>query len=168
MPPRDNVYKEVGEVADAGLFIGFGAPVRGRERGGGASSTRRRGYYSRLQEEGVIESFEPAFLELHGGDLGGFILIRGEVEARIAPCQRRVHVTTIRVIPIVDKFGVVGADLAGRLERNMEFYIEQIGALAWRPGRGRRAWSVALVVPARRTEVCCGDASGARRASDRR
>ena len=35
-------------------------------------------YYSKLQAEGRIESFEPVILTAHGGDLNGFFLIRGE------------------------------------------------------------------------------------------
>ena len=36
-------------------------------------------YYSRLQQEGQIESFEPVLLEAHGGELGGFFLLRGSL-----------------------------------------------------------------------------------------
>ena len=35
-------------------------------------------YYSRLQQEGEIESFEPILLEPHGGELSGFYLLRGD------------------------------------------------------------------------------------------
>jgi len=37
-------------------------------------------YYGELKAKGEIESFEVAILEAHGGDLGGFILLRGERE----------------------------------------------------------------------------------------
>jgi hypothetical protein len=37
---------------------------------------------------------------------------------------------SLRATLIVDGFGVVGADLAERLQRQMEFYTEQIGAFA--------------------------------------
>ena len=65
-------------MADSGLFIGFGAPVRGRERQSLKVFSEVFDYYSRLQQEGEIESFEPVLLEVHGGELGGFFLLRGE------------------------------------------------------------------------------------------
>jgi hypothetical protein len=36
------------------------------------------GYLAQQKEAGLVESFEPAVLMPHGGDLNGFILIRGE------------------------------------------------------------------------------------------
>ena len=68
-------------MADAGLFIGWGAPVRGREAKGLEVVGEALAYYGRLQQEGAIESFETALLEPHGGDLQGFILLRGSEEA---------------------------------------------------------------------------------------
>lgn len=35
-------------------------------------------YYTRLQLEGTIESFEPVILSAHGGDLAGFVVLRGD------------------------------------------------------------------------------------------
>ena len=65
-------------MADSGLFIGFGAPIRGRERQAIKVFNETFEYYSRLQQEGEIESFEPVILEPHGGELGGFFLLRGD------------------------------------------------------------------------------------------
>src|SRR5215470_7875300 len=50
-------------MADFGLFIGFGAPVRGRERQTIQGFSEVFGYNSRLQQEGEIESFETVLLE---------------------------------------------------------------------------------------------------------
>ena len=65
-------------MADSGLFIGFGPPVRGRERQAIAVFNEAFEYYSRLQQEGEIDSFEPVLLEPHGGDMDGFVLLRGD------------------------------------------------------------------------------------------
>jgi hypothetical protein len=118
-------------MADAGLFVGFGDPVRGRESQAVEVFNETLAYYGRLQEEGEIESFEPVFLEPHGGDLNGFILIRGNAE-KLASLRVSEEFTqlSLRAGLIVNGFGVVGADLAERLQRQMEFYAEQIAAFA--------------------------------------
>lgn len=118
-------------MADAGLFIGWGEVVRGRESEATELFSETLGYYARIQEEGVIESFEPVFLEPHGGELAGFILIRGDAE-KLAALRVSEEFTqlSIRVGLIVDKLGVVGADLGERLQRQVEYYTEQIGAFA--------------------------------------
>ena len=118
-------------MADAGLFIGWGEVVRGRETEALELFNETLGYYGRLQEEGSIESFEPVFLEPHGGDLSGFILIRGDAE-KLASLRVSEEFTrfSLRAGLIVNNFGVVGADLAERLQRQMEYYTEQIAAFA--------------------------------------
>jgi hypothetical protein len=67
-------------MADAALFIGWGEIVRGRETEAAETFTETIAYWARLQEEGVIEAFEPVFLEPHGGDLQGFFFLRGDAE----------------------------------------------------------------------------------------
>ncbi len=118
-------------MADAGLFIGWGEVVRGRESEAVELFNETLGYYARLQEEGTIESFEPVFLEPHGGDLNGFVLVRGDAE-KLAALRVSDEFTqfSLRATLIVDGFGVVGADMAERLQRQMEFYLEQISAFA--------------------------------------
>lgn len=118
-------------MADAGIFIGFGDPVRGRESQAVELFNETIRYYSRLQEEGEIESFEPVFLEPHGGDLGGFILLRGD-PVKLATLRVSDEFTqlTIRASLCVENVGVVGADLAEGLQRQMAYYTEQIGAIA--------------------------------------
>ena len=61
-------------MADFGLFIGFGPPVRGgRERQRLAVFNEVLEYLTGLQQQGEIESFETVLLELAtGGDLNGF------------------------------------------------------------------------------------------------
>ncbi len=118
-------------MADAGLFVGWGEVVRGRESDAVELFNETLGYYKRLQEEGTIDSFEPVFLEPHGGDLNGFILVRGDAE-KLAALRVSDEFTqySLRATLVVNGFGVVGADMAERLQRQMEFYIERIGAFA--------------------------------------
>ncbi len=65
-------------MAMGALFIGWGAGVPGRERQGLQVFNEGLQYYAGLQQRREIESFEPVLLEPHGGDLYGFILIKGD------------------------------------------------------------------------------------------
>src|SRR5437764_1460769 len=58
-------------MADTGLFIGWGAPVRGREKKGLDVFNEAVQWYGQVQQDGRIESFEVALLDPHGGDPGG-------------------------------------------------------------------------------------------------
>ena len=118
-------------MADSGLFIGFGEPARGRERQAIDVFNEAVGFWGELQQRGEIEGWEAIFLEPHGGDLNGFILIRGDAE-KLAALRVSDEFTqySIRAGMVVDRLGVVGADLAARLQKQMEFYTEQIGAIA--------------------------------------
>src|SRR4051794_41983480 len=72
-------------MADYGLFIGWGQDsVRGREAKSLEVFNESIEYWGRLQQEGRIESFEVAFLEPHGGDLGGRPALGGDEDARAA------------------------------------------------------------------------------------
>jgi hypothetical protein len=119
------------KMADAGLFVGYGNPSQGRETQAVELFNEVLAYYGRLQEEGEIESFEPVFLEPHGGDLSGFILLRGNAE-KLASIRVSEEFTqySIRAGLVVENFGVVGADMNARLQQQMAFYMEQIGAIA--------------------------------------
>ena len=65
-------------MATGALVIGWGPAVRGREQKALQVFNEAIQYYTRLQQQGTIESFEPVALEPHGGDLEGFLLIRGD------------------------------------------------------------------------------------------
>jgi hypothetical protein len=67
-------------MADNVLFVGWNRSVAGQEQKTLALFGRVLEYYTRLQSEGKIESFESVVLNVHGGDLNGFILIRGDAQ----------------------------------------------------------------------------------------
>jgi hypothetical protein len=54
--------REEETVADAALFIGFGEVVRGREKRALKNFNDSTEYYTGLQNEGRIESFDVLFL----------------------------------------------------------------------------------------------------------
>jgi hypothetical protein len=118
-------------MADAGLFIGFGEPVRGREGPAVDSFNDTVAYLGQAQGAGRIEDFEIVFLEPHGGDLGGFMLVRGTADQMHAlrqddEFQRHITVASL----VVERLGVVNASLGEGIARQMAIYQEQIGALA--------------------------------------
>src|SRR5271169_4296678 len=117
-------------MADSGLFIGFGAPVRGRERQATKVFNEAFEYYSRLQQGGEIESFEPVLLEPHGGELDGFFLLRGDQDklARIRSSEEFERLT-VRGQLIIENLGIVGAALGGRLMSQMSVFGEQVEEL---------------------------------------
>jgi hypothetical protein len=117
-------------MADAGLFIGWGAPIVGREAKGLEVFNEALAYYGRLQQEGVIEGFETAILEPHGGDLQGLILLRGSEQklAQLRVDDEFVRLST-RASLIVQGVGVVGAALGDGLEQAITTYQEAIAEL---------------------------------------
>jgi hypothetical protein len=117
-------------MANAGLFIGWENPVPGRERQAMRVFNESLQYYSALQQQGKIESFEPVLLENHGGELGGFILLRGDKDqlSRLRVDGEFQH-NIVRGTLVTDKFGVVGASLGDELNRLMGDYQAQINEL---------------------------------------
>jgi hypothetical protein len=118
-------------MADAGLFIGWGEVVRGRETEAVETFNTTMAYWGRLADEGVIEGVEPVFLEPHGGELQGFFFVRGEAEKLAAlRVDQEFQEVIMRAGLIVDNIGVVGASTGARLERLMEAYTAQIAVFA--------------------------------------
>ena len=74
-------------MADRVLFIGWNRSVAGREQQAMQLFQKVMEFYGGLQAAGRIESFEPVILAAHGGDLNGFVLLRGEAE-KLAEVQR--------------------------------------------------------------------------------
>jgi predicted GNAT superfamily acetyltransferase len=107
-------------MADEALFIGWGDVVRGRERKAVEVFNESIQYYGQLQQDAMIESFEAWFLAPHGGDLAGFILVRGERE-RLDEVQRspEFELLQTRAGMIVDRVGVVSAYTGEALSRLM-------------------------------------------------
>ena len=117
-------------MADAGLFIGWGEPIQGREAKGLEVFNETIAYYGRLQGEGKIESFEVALLEPHGGDLGGFIMVRGSSEQMSTlRADEEFERMVTRATLVVHGVGCVSAVINEGLARGMGIYQEAIGEL---------------------------------------
>lgn len=118
-------------MADAAIFVGWGQPVRGREMKGLQVFNEAIAYYGRLQQAGTIESFEPVLLTVHGGDLAGFVLLRGDVNKLNALKQTdEFQKTTLRAGQIVDGLGVIDAAIGASLATGMANYAAAITELA--------------------------------------
>jgi hypothetical protein len=107
-------------VSDYALFLGFGSPVRGREKQAVTVFGEATQYYASLQQKGVIESFEAFLLEPHGGDLNGFFLLRGDRD-KLAKLrgEEEFQRTTTRATQIAESVGVITAFTGGRLAEVM-------------------------------------------------
>jgi len=118
-------------MAEATLFIGWGAVIPGRERQAVEVFGQTLQYYERLRRDGEITSVDPCLLEPHGGDLAGFIVIRGD----------RDRLTHLRYTPeflhnvnraqlVVGNVGVVTGYVGEELQRVISDFESQIGELA--------------------------------------
>ena len=118
-------------MTKAALFLGWGQPIPGREQKALQAFQEAMQFYGRLQQEGVIESFEPILLEPHGGDLNGFGLIRGDAEklARLRMSAEFNSYIQLAQLVLTD-VGVVGAMYGDELQQAMAEYARQLAALA--------------------------------------
>ncbi len=117
-------------MADAGIFIGWGASVVGREEKGLAVFNEAIAYWGQLEQDGKIESSEVVLLTPHGGDLEGFALLRGsrdQVGALLMDDEFERQTT--RASLIVQNVGVVPAILGEGLGRSIDVYQKQFGEL---------------------------------------
>jgi hypothetical protein len=115
---------------DGGLFVGFGFPVRGREQQAVKVFNESSEYYTRLQQRGDIDSFEPVLLEPHGGELGGFFLLRGDQEklARLRTSDEFERLT-LRAQLIADDVGITTAFTGESLMSQMSVFMKQVEEL---------------------------------------
>jgi hypothetical protein len=118
------------DMADAAIFIGWGQTVRGREAKALQVFGEATAYYAKLQAAGTIESFEPVILTAHGGDLAGFVLVRGEA-AKLEALKQTEDWRTIQIRAglIVDNLGVIDAAIGESLTQGFASFSAQIAQL---------------------------------------
>jgi hypothetical protein len=117
-------------MAEAGLFIGWGVPVRGREKSALDLFNATMEYYGRLQQDGKIERFDVAVLAPHGSDLGGFALMQGTAQ-QIDSLRRdeEFQQWVTRAQLNVEQFGVVDAFVDQGLGQAISRYQNELGQL---------------------------------------
>ena len=60
------------------ILFGWNRSIPGREKVSAAHFDEFVKYLGGLQQKGAIGAFDVVFLDVHGGDLNGFFMIRGE------------------------------------------------------------------------------------------
>jgi hypothetical protein len=117
-------------MAEMGVFIGWGDPIRGREAKGLEVLEESVAYWGRLQQEGQIESFEVVLLYPHGGDLQGFALLRGSGESLDAVrASDEFNRLIARAGLVVEGLGVVSAALGTSLGPQVELYRQAVAEI---------------------------------------
>jgi hypothetical protein len=118
-------------MANDALFTGWGAVVRGREQQALQVFQETIGYWTAAQQDGRIESFEPILLDPHGGELAGFILVRGE-RAQIDALRSSDEYQRLiaRATAIVDGLGIVNAYGDDALARQLGLFQEAAAQLS--------------------------------------
>ena len=110
-------------MAKGALFIrwGFPAPALGAKVM--KTFAEAMEYWKRKQEERMIDSFESVFLEYYGGDLSGFLLVRGDREKldkiRRDPEFEHRNIKTAQLVP---NFGIIDVFTGEDLQRRVEYY----------------------------------------------
>jgi hypothetical protein len=112
-------------MAGEALFLGWGPVVRGREQLALTVFQESIVYYGALQQDGQIDGFDTFLLAPHSGDLGGFIMMRGEQSkldaVRSSPEFLRI---VARAGAVVDNVGVVSAYTGDALGQVMGIFGE--------------------------------------------
>lgn len=86
-------------------------------------------YLAVQQRKGAIDSFEPFFLDAHGGELNGFFLIRGDsakLDALMATDDWVTHQT--RAIVHLDKAGAVRGVAGDLVHQRMAGWMKELPA----------------------------------------
>jgi hypothetical protein len=118
-------------MANHALFIGWGSVVRGREELSLTVFQETIDFWTRAQQDGRIDGFEPFLLEPHGGGLAGFMMVYGEREQldRLRGSEEFERIM-LRADSVIDELGVVTAYAGEALGRQMRMFQEMAGQLA--------------------------------------
>jgi hypothetical protein len=115
-------------MTDRAVFVGFGAPVRGREERAIEVFGEFVEMFRRMQSDGRITGMDVTLLDPHGGDLGGFFMVYGsEGQCAALGNDEEFRRASIDASLIVDNFGVVPAVTGEGVDREMAMYSEAVG-----------------------------------------
>jgi hypothetical protein len=125
-------------MADYGLFIGWGNLVRGREVKGLEVFNEAIQFWAGQLKSGNVESFEPVLLTPHGGELAGFLLIKGEA-AKLDQIKRSDEYVSLntRAGQVVENLGFVDCILGGELQRQLADFQTRTADILGTPAMAR-------------------------------
>ena len=116
-------------MADRLIFIGWNRPVVGREQQAMKLFQKAMEYYSKLQSGGKIESFESVMLTHHGGDLNGFILLRGESKKLAEVREEAMFVEySLEGGYCLEGFGIVSGYTGGGMKDILSRWLKLVGS----------------------------------------
>jgi hypothetical protein len=112
-------------MAEAALFIRWGATAPGRERKSVELFGESLRFLAGLVTDGRAHSIEPFFLQPHGGDLEGFFIVRGDRdELNKVRGSDEFQRLQVRAQAIVSNFGVIDAITGDALNKHMAWFTE--------------------------------------------
>ena len=120
----------VGAVAEAGLWVAWGVPTRGRERKARALLIESKDFLSALQEQGRIEHFDRVVLKPQNIELGGFFLIQGskdQIDALRRDSDFEVWLNRVQLV--ADQVGIVDAWLGDGIAEAVALYEKALESL---------------------------------------
>jgi len=122
------VSQEGTVMANAGLVLVWKQVKTGREAQALELFGSTMSYYTQQRERGNIQTFEPVLLQAHGGDVDGFIHVRG-TEEQIDTLRRsdEFRSMTMQCIYCLDGFGVIDAYTGDELTQMMAEWGQLIG-----------------------------------------
>ena len=115
-------------MSEAALCTVWGLPVPGREKHALDVYSETLQYWGRLQQEGKIERFDVVVLGPTGGDLTGFMLVRGTA-AQLDSVRRSEEYERLlnRVQLIAQHVRAADAFVDEGLARVMGMYTDEVG-----------------------------------------
>lgn len=111
------------------LLFGWKRSIPGRENLSAQHFTEFVQYLTGLQQKGTIQSFDIVFLEVHGGDLNGFFLVKGDtakLDALISTTEWITHI--LRASLHLENSGVVRGITGGEAMSRMGLWGSLIPA----------------------------------------
>jgi hypothetical protein len=113
-------------MAQGTIFVGWGAIIAGREKVASKVLGEAMSYLEGLKAEGTIDSVDAVLLEPHGGELEGFVLVKGD-KAKLA--ELRVQESFTKVIVAVQlvhsKVGVIGGYSGAEMQSLLQIWDQQ-------------------------------------------
>ena len=120
-------------MADRALFIGFGAPVRGREERAVEVFNESVGLYGRLQQAGRIEKFDIVLLEPNGSGMQGYFALHGTAQQlNDVREDEEFRRTLLDASLIVDGMRIIAGSTNEGVAKEMANYTEAIAKVPQR------------------------------------